>query len=307
MPDTPLPSPFQCAPKLRRKGTQSCVTRPQMERLRAAYTTSHAVGGKQGGSRRGRTQRRKKGAALPQLRTLLRAHYACDTEYCMVRKAPGLRTEERDAMLRRFRPAKPEAWTAKPTEWLDSYNIEDVMAQYEEAYPDFDFIGPVPIDFDATTSAAWGRCVVDELCRLDLKEAAARGTKRLGIIFNMDAHDKPGSHWVCAFVDLPSASAYYYDSYGLPPPPEVERLLGRLKEQGVRTVLYNDLRAQYRDTECGMYCLMVVICLLRGRTFEQVCAMRVTDGLVNAFRDVLFVTERPRGRALTDALPTLCT
>lgn len=318
---SPLPSPFQCAPRLRRTAGQSCVTPVQMRRLVGAYGSTHGgtaargkIGGSGGSGSSGSSGsgRRAHVASLRELRALLRTHYHCETEYCMVRSAPGLSGEERAAMLRRFRPAQPAAWAAKPTEWLDSYNIEDVMLQYEEAFPDFDFVGPVPIDFDAPVPAAapaagtWGRCVVDELCALDLRKAAAAGTRRIGIIFNLDPHDQPGSHWVCAFIDLRAAAAYYYDSYGMPPPPEVERLLRRLQEQGVRTLVWNDLRAQYGNAECGVYCLMVIICLLRGRSFEQVCAMRVTDAMMNAFRDILFATDRPRGKALNNALPVLC-
>jgi hypothetical protein len=147
-------------------------------------------------------------------------------------------------------------------------------------------------------SLEWGQCIVNELCKLDLKDAFKKGTKRIGIIFNLDKHDEPGSHWVCSFIDIPNSSAYYFDSYGLPPPPEVAALLQRCKEQGCETVLYNDIRHQRKDSECGMYCLYTIISLLKGKTFQDICLDVVKDDTINAFRDVLFVSETPRKEAL---------
>jgi ABC-type Zn uptake system ZnuABC Zn-binding protein ZnuA len=39
--------------------------------------------------------------------------------------------------------SQPESWKNDPDMWLDSQNIEDVMKQYEEAFQDFEFHGPV--------------------------------------------------------------------------------------------------------------------------------------------------------------------
>ena len=88
----------------------------------------------------------------------MKSVYKCDTEYCLVKKLPMAETARKN-MLTYFRPEKPKAWDKKPTLWLDSFNLEDVMNQYEQAHPEFEFIGPVPIDFDSK-AGAFGRCVV---------------------------------------------------------------------------------------------------------------------------------------------------
>jgi Ulp1 protease family, C-terminal catalytic domain len=231
----------------------------------------------------------------------MRRQYKCDTEFCLVTSLPGVG----EGLKAYFRPEKPDEWDKKATTWLDSYNIEDVMNQYEEAYPEFEFIGPVPIDFDAR-SGAWGKCIVDELCKLDIREAAKKGTKKIGIIYNLDKHDEPGSHWVCSFVDIPGRAAYFFDSYGYRPPPEVERFMARCKEQGCDRLYYNDVRHQRKGSECGMYSLFVIICLLKGRSFYDICTKIVDDDTMNSFRDILFATEKPRREAIEEALPRLC-
>jgi hypothetical protein len=240
-----------------------------------------------------------------QLRTAMKLKYKCDTEYCLVEKLPGMSRIERTALRGYFRPAKPDEWDKKPTTWLDSFNIEDVMNQYEEAYPTFEFIGPVPIDFDAP-DGLWGKCIVDELCKLDVQEALKKGTEQIGIVFNLDPHDKPGSHWVCAFIDITASSAYYFDSYGYVAPKEVKVLFGRLEKQGIKQLYYNDVRHQRKGSECGMYCLFVIICLLKKRSFYDICVNIIDDDTINSFRDVLFSTETPRADAIQEALPKLC-
>jgi hypothetical protein len=217
-----------------------------------------------------------------------------------------LEQEEKKSFLNYFRPEKPESWDKKPTEWLDSYNIEDVMNQYEKADPAFEFIGPVPIDFD-TQTGAWGKCIVEELCKLNVADMKRKGKTKIGIIFNLDPHDQPGSHWVCAFVDITASAAYYFDSYGYEPEDEIVALLERLNKQGIQNIYYNDIRHQRRGSECGMYCLFVIICLLRGRKFYDICSKVVNDDTMNAFRDILFAEEKPRREAIEQALPRLCT
>ena len=55
-----------------------------------------------------------------------------ETEYKWVKQAP-VDLSEKKALLRFFRPAMPVAWKKNPREWLDSFNIEDVLKRNEEA------------------------------------------------------------------------------------------------------------------------------------------------------------------------------
>lgn len=296
-----MASTFQCAPALGRRDGETCLPPAALERLRRAWNRTHP-----GDKITVRNHTRKNGGSAPlwhELREAMKKHYKCDTEFCAVKKISGLSEKDKTELKPYFRPEKPKEWDKKPTLWLDNFNIEDVMNQYEEAVPEFEFIGPVPIDFDENTS--WGKCVVDELCKLDLRKAAEKGKTKIGIIFNLDAHDEPGSHWVCAFVNYDLKEAYYFDSYGYEPQDEIVRFLTRCKEQGCERVYWNDIRHQRKGSECGMYCLFTIICLLRGCPFYKICKRIVDDDTMNAFRDILFAEEKPRRDAIEKALPTL--
>lgn len=303
-------STYQCSPALHRQPGETCLPPSALEKMRRIWNRTHPQ------HRIPLTQTRKNKAGgestrdsnaklWKDLRLAMKAKYKCDTEYCLVQKLPGMTRMERNTLRGYFRPDKPDAWDGKPTTWLDSFNIEDVMNQYEEAYPHFEFIGPVPIDFDAP-DGIWGKCIVDELCKLDLEEAAKKGTQMIGIIYNLDPHDKPGSHWVCSFIDIPKKTAYYFDSYGYFPPKEVEAFMLRMHKQLCTHIFYNDIRHQRKGSECGMYCLFVIICLLKGRSFIDICSNIVSDDTMNSFRDILFATETPRREAIEKALPKLC-
>ena len=95
-----------------------------------------------------------------------------------------------------FRPEKPKEWQSDPDMWLATDDIEDVMEQYEDAIPSFEFIGPVPLDFAKKSPVpSWGTCIIDEMCKLDIQKMKKGGTEHIGICFNFDPHDMPGSHW----------------------------------------------------------------------------------------------------------------
>ena len=303
-------STFQCNPALHRRDGQTCLPGNALERLRRAWNKTHPRNKiTVRNTRKNGKQDAGKLADLNlwnNLQENMKMHYKCDTEFCAVKKLPGLTETDKNQMTGYFRVEKPKKWDKKPTDWLDSVNIAQVMKQYEAANPNFQFIGPVPIDFDAKDDSTWGKCIVNELCKLDLQDSKKRGKTKIGIIFNLDPHDKPGSHWVCAFIDLEKETAYYFDSYGYEPPDEIERLLKRCKDQGCKHVYFNDIRHQRKGSECGMYCLYVIICLLNGKDFTNICKNVVDDDTMNSFRDVIFAEETPRRGAIEKALKTLC-
>lgn len=236
----------------------------------------------------------KKETLWAALRTRMNNQYKCATEYCAVQKLGA--TAEKAGASTYFRPVKPDEWKKNPLEWLDTISIGRVMEQYEPAYPNFEFIGPVPIDFDKKFGG-WGKCVVDEMCNLDIKQLERAGKTAVGIIFNLDPHDKPGSHWVCAYVDIAAKKAYYYDSYGYEACPEIKRFLRRCRDQGCTEIIWNDIRHQRKQSECGTYCMYVIISLLSGRSFAEICQNPVDDDTMNAFRDLVYASEKPSEKA----------
>ena len=203
-----------------------------------------------------------------------------------------------------LRPPMPEAWKQDPDMWLDSNNIRDVMKQYEEARPDFKFLGPYPIDFASQdpyvdTPAGSivpkkekeGRCLIGEMCRLDLKAETAAGKKHIGIVYNLDPHYKNGSHWIANYINIPKKQCYYFDSYGMKPPKQIYKFMQWLGIQEPAIELgWNGRRFQHSNSECGMYSMYFIDRMLAGEPFLHFCRRAPPDRFMLDMRDWMFST-----------------
>lgn len=213
----------------------------------------------------------------------------CDNEYCWLEQ-PFISNKRE--LTDDYRPTMPNAWKKNKREWLTTSDIEKVMNQYMKKYDDFFFIGAVPIDFDKEISA--GMCVVDELCRIKINNLLKRGINQIGIVFNLDPHDKPGSHWVSFYGNLKKGKLHYFDSYGFKPPKEVKKLVDRLIEQGERHNIkmeysQNKVRHQFKESECGVYSMHFIENMLEGKSFESYCNSDINDDKMNKLRTKYYV------------------
>ena len=208
-----------------------------------------------------------------------------------------------------LRPPMPEAWKGDPDMWLDSNNIRDVMKQYEEARPDFKFLGPYPIDFaspDPYANTPVGpiasmhgssrqqkkdKCLIGEMCSLNLKAEAAAGKKHIGIVYNLDPHYKNGSHWIAQYINIPNKQCYYFDSYGMKPPKQIYKFMQWLgiQEPGIK-LGWNGRRFQFSNSECGMYSMYFIDRMLAGEPFLKFCRRAPPDRFMLDMRDWMFST-----------------
>lgn len=186
----------------------------------------------------------------------------CNDEKCWIKNIPDTNIQQKLIKMY-FAPEKPSSWNQNKHEWLSNFDIKKVLQQYENKYPHFEFIGPTPIDFD---SLVQGTCVWEELCKIDLNDLIKRGKKKVGIIFNLDKHDEPGSHWVSLMIDMENRYVMYFDSNGISCPTEICKLMDRVIFQGKQLEqpihlkkIQNKVRHQYSNSECGMYSLYFII------------------------------------------------
>jgi hypothetical protein len=192
----------------------------------------------------------------------------CKKEKCWLNqiKSPMMKKKIKEYI---FVPDQPPEWKKNPNTWLSNFDILEVLKQYEKAYPDFEFIGPTPIDFDTRLDKT--SCVTQDLCLFDLKTQIEKGKRKIGIIFNLDKHNENGSHWVSMFIDINEKIIFYMDSNGVPAPPEVDVFIKRVINQSnnllepiVFRVIINNIEHQQENTECGMYSLFFIITMLTG-------------------------------------------
>ena len=192
------------------------------------------------------------------------------------------------------RPRAPKEWTLNREEWLSSDDIDAVEKNYVDVFADYAYIGSVPMDFDLQDETR--KCLVSTLCSLKLPDMVKKGKERIGIVVNTDPHDGPGQHWVAVFCDIRSELEYprvtYFDSYANKPEPEIKTLMKRWADQWNATgvhknpmkLTFNKTRHQYKDSECGMYCLYFHYACLMNIPMDE----RMPDDVINAFRNLLF-------------------
>lgn len=212
----------------------------------------------------------------------------CTNEVCWLKQNFIKDSPLARELMKNFRPMMPKKWEENPREWLNTLDIRDVMNQYEVKHPDFEFIGPVPMDFDS--KVGFGQCVINELCNIKLESLLEKGKNKIGVVFNLDKHTQPGSHWVAMWAQFPlqgkqtikPAEICYWDSYGMRPNHEVVNLIKRLENQAKTlghqvNIKINKRRHQYKNTECGVYCIYFLTSFLEGREFEDIVENIIND------------------------------
>lgn len=213
-------------------------------------------------------------------------------ENCLINKAP-LNDNEKSAIRSSYlRPMYPTSWEKDPDMWLDNFNIGDVMKQYTVTYPWFSFLGILPIDFSAPSLTRKDKCLYSESCELNIKNEYKKGIRGIGIIFNLDPHYKGGSHWVALYINLHNIKKPfigYFDSYGYKPPPLIGRFMrSMLLQVPTCTLGFNGRQFQFGNSECGMFSMYYIICMIRGISFKEFCKDSVNDDYMLQLRHVLF-------------------
>ena len=273
----PQPGPPVCSPIAARQEEGSCLPKSVLNKIA------------------GKTIRAPKGGArLIQIQSQLAKELGCKIkdERCIIEKSLLSHREKKHLLATFFRPQMPEGWKSDPDMWLNSDDIARVMRQYEQAFPEFRFLGVVPIDFtapDPYVEGAEKKCMNEQFCHVNLAEEKAKGRRILGAVFNLDPHYKGGSHWVALAIDLKQECVNYFDSYGMPPPKQVAHFMRYLTTQDSNLKLKsNGRRFQYSDTECGMYSLYFLIRMIAGENFRKFCRNPIADKYMLKFRKVLF-------------------
>ena len=196
---------------------------------------------------------------------------SCSNEWCWMKRLHLEDTFIQQYGASPFRPIRPAGKKA----WLGTYDIRDVLKQYEQVYPDFISLGPVPIDFC--------QLAFNEVCRLNLKQILSKGKRRIGIVYNTDKSNKPGKHWVSMFIDLTGNPEHweinYFDSFGKAKiAPEIMELIEHLKSQNPHFIVRMNcsdkactsaMNHQKKNTECGVYSINFIVERLRGKSWDD--------------------------------------
>ena len=232
-----------CAPsKIKKKFT--CYTVKDLKHMKKKYNRTH--------------RNKINTSSTKEIWKSLMSRLECKKESCL---ASSLKLK-----VERFAPKSPLEWKKNPNAWLSSTDITNVLAQYEKAYPHFIYIGPSPSDYYFKTN---GTCEWEELCKFDVRKLTSE--KRVGIVFNLDEHDGPGTHWVAVYIDPSKKVMYYFDSGGSKITKNISHLYSQIKEQDPEYKLIQNapVEHQFGNTECGIYVLFFLVIMLKTDNFKH--------------------------------------
>lgn len=188
-------------------------------------------------------------------------------------------------------PKQPSTWKINDRTWLTNFDLLNVMLQYEAKYRSFKFMGVFPIDF--ANNSGFGTCISKELCNIKFK--SIKNKTQFGIIFNLDKHYQSGSHWVAVYINIKPKTTnygfYYFDSNAMPMPIEIKNLSVAIQNEMNDTKFMlkeNTIQKQFKNTECGMFCLNFLIKCLKKHTFNTIMHDNMYDDDVHKLRYALF-------------------
>jgi hypothetical protein len=215
-----------------------------------------------------------------------------------------------------LRPEGPN----KKYEWLSTTHINDVVSQYQEKYNDFLFLGAVPYDFEELPIG---------INNINFSDLEKKNKTKLGMVINLDEHDKSGSHWVALYTDLKKNQVYFFDSFGKKPGKKIKKFINKiisylyykkynnnikiggmlsdikkLTDKNIRAELknqlfnkltgfdirYNTKQHQFGNSECGVYSINFILRLIKGdETFDDITNNITKDDKINECRKEYFV------------------
>ncbi len=208
-------------------------------------------------------------------------------EYCWRKLDFVKRLKDSQINLYTFKPKMPEEWKKNRYTWLNTYDILYVMKQYEKLHNDFIFMGVVPSDCPTKINC--------ELSNIEIPHLLNSGIRKMGIIFNLDVSSGQGTHWIGVFSEFNKKKCEidYYDSNGEEPIPLIKKFLFDLsknfEKNNIRpTIIYNDRRHQYGNSECGVYSMNFILERLYGSNMYQISKMKILDKDMNFMRQLLY-------------------
>lgn len=218
----------------------------------------------------------------------------CDTEKCVIEKlqekvSHEIRKEISCDIRTKFKVNGPT-----DVSLLNNLNIDDVLDQYMIFYPKFYNYGFNMVDYkkyDGTLSI------------LNVHDLYKRGYRTAACVINSDKSTGRGKHWMALFADMRDGKNFqvlFFNSGGNAPVIEFADWMIKTKLQMNDIIKENKLnidsdvinvsniRHQESKTECGVYSLFFIICILSGISVNYFKSNKISDKIMFEWRQHLF-------------------
>ena len=162
--------------------------------------------------------------------------------------------------------------------WLSTTEIDYVMLQYQELFPDFKYIGCYPSDYYKLAPSKFPKKLLDTY-------------KNAGIVFNLDSSHQKGSHWIAIYITTDPLTkrktVEFFDPTGKPPNKNLNEFLKNPYFKDADVYISKKVH-QRGNSECGVYSLFYILQRAKGRTMEDINSKRIADSEMNNLRTTIF-------------------
>jgi hypothetical protein len=202
-------------------------------------------------------------------------------------------SSKKEQLLQKFRPIKPLSWYKNKNTWLNTYDIQYVLEQYQVLHKNFKFLGVQPIDFESRNSS--NNCIGDDFCDFTVAKLKSLKKQRFAAVFNTDPSYKSGQHWISLYCNVnpkkTNYGIYFYDSVANNAPKEIKKFAQRIvKEMNDPLFKYHEniVQRQRSSYDCGVFSIVFISQCLKDIEFNKICNEMKGDDYVNSLRNVLY-------------------
>lgn len=203
------------------------------------------------------------------------------SEFCWVKQTGNM-----EKLGDNFKPVKIED---KKNDWLWNIDIDKALSSSLQENSSFKAFKAVPSNFLSMNADDIWFYQSTNVRNLNLQKELEKGYKSIGMVFNTSPSTRPGKHWVCMYIDIPRNTAYYYDSAGKPPLSQVVEFVNQMPSKP--KLIHNKIKNQYKNIDCGMYCLYMLSGLSNGYSFDNLVQYAPNDDFINKLRKAFFLKE----------------
>ncbi len=163
--------------------------------------------------------------------------------------------------------------------WLNDYDINLIMSQYEIYIPTLFFEGAYPCDIVENT------CVTSKCQRPQAK--AFKENKSWGMILNTGTYRSGGSHWTSAYQQNEESPLEYFDSQSNGKiAPSLKKTIDWLS--GGKKVKVSTKYHQTDDYNCGVFSVFFLLSRAIGIPFEEFESNKISFEDIQVFRNIIF-------------------
>jgi hypothetical protein len=260
----------QCSPNKEVTGDFTCFSKSDLIELTNSYNSLGDFNLSTGLSKK---------KLFEQLSKTFEKNYNCDNEACWIEQEDildNLGEETREELtIFTFKPKSPTGRYFI----LSTVDINLIMIQYELLHENLKFIGALPSD--AFEISPIKKNVLIETIEMPTIEYVS-------IVFNLDKHNQPGSHWVSVFINKTKETIEYFDSLGSKPPRNIKKTLDMISDRYDYEIIVNDVIHQRGKTACGIYSIVFLLYKINYPDNYTYLSEAISDDKIHPFRKTLF-------------------